>query len=115
MKEGAKPLALTAPRHVPVPLLPKVKAELDRMKQLGVIVPVKEPPKPQNKVRICVDLTQLNKSVRREHHQLPAVEQTLAQLAGAKVFSKLDANSGFWQIPLSPDYHIYNALWPFLF
>ena len=25
----------------------------------------------------------------------------LAQLAGAKVFSKLDANSGFWQIPLS--------------
>ena len=60
-------------------------------------------PKPQNKVRICVDLTQLNKSVRREHHQLPAVEQTLAQLAGAKLFSKLDANSGFWQIPLSPE------------
>ena len=25
----------------------------------------------------------------------------LAQLAGAKVFSKLDANSEFWQIPLS--------------
>ena len=47
-------------------------------------------PKPQDKVRICVDLTQLNKSVRREHHQLPAVEQTLAQLAGAKLLSKLD-------------------------
>ena len=31
----------------------------------------------------------------------PAVEQTLAQLAGTRVFSKLDANSGFWQIPLS--------------
>ena len=30
-----------------------------------------------------------------------AVEQTLAQLAGARVFSKLDTNSGFWQIPLS--------------
>ena len=39
----------------------------------------------------------------REKHLLPAVEQTLAQLAGAKVFSKLDANSGFWQIPLSPE------------
>ena len=25
---------------------------------------------------------------------------SLAQLRGAKVFSKLDANSGFWQIPL---------------
>ena len=31
------------------------------------------------------------------------MEQTLAQLAGAQVFSKLDANSGFWQIPLAPD------------
>ena len=35
-------------------------------------------------------------------HPLPRVDETLAQLTGAKVFSKLDANSGFWQIPLSP-------------
>ena len=73
MKEGAKPFALTALRHVPVPLLPRVKAELERMRQLRVIVPVREPtdwcsgmvvvPKPQDKVMICVDLTQLNKSV----------------------------------------------------
>ncbi len=34
---------------------------------------------------------------------LPSVEQILAKLAEAKVFSKLDANSGFWQIPLSPE------------
>ena len=31
------------------------------------------------------------------------MEQTLAKIAGAKVFSKLDANSGFWQIPLSEE------------
>ena len=31
------------------------------------------------------------------------MEETLAQLAGAKVFSKLDANSGFWQIPLEEE------------
>ena len=29
------------------------------------------------------------------------MDETLAQLAGAKIFSKLDANSGFWQIPLA--------------
>ena len=57
-------------------------------------------PKGSKKVRICVDLTHMNKSVRRERHPLPAVEQSLAQLAGARVFSTLDANSGFWQIPL---------------
>ena len=28
------------------------------------------------------------------------MDETLAQLSGAKIFSKLDDNSGFWQIPL---------------
>lgn len=60
-------------------------------------------PKPDGNVRICVDLTKLNQSVCRERHILPVVEQTLALLAGAQVFTKLDANSGFWQIPLSAD------------
>ena len=27
------------------------------------------------------------------------VDETLAQVTGANVFSKLDVNSGFWQIP----------------
>ena len=58
-------------------------------------------PKAGGKVRICVDLTKLNQNVRREHLMLPSVEQTLAQLGGATVFSKLDANSGFWQIELT--------------
>ena len=49
------------------------------------------------------DLSRLNESVCRERHPLPVVEQVLAQLTGAKLFSKLDSNSGFWQIPLSPE------------
>ena len=110
LEEGAKPYALTVPRRVAIPLMQPVKDELCRMEKLGVISRVKEPtewcaamvvmPKSNQKVRICVDLTHLNKSVRRERHPLPAVEQSLAQLAGACVFSTLDANSGFWQIPL---------------
>ena len=76
------------------------------MEQNGVIAKVNQPtewcsgmvvvPKANSKVRICVDLTRLNESVKQERHPLPAVDQTLAQLAGAKVFTKLDANSGFW-------------------
>jgi hypothetical protein len=60
-------------------------------------------PKPNGKVRICVNLTNLNQSVQREWHPLPAIDQILAQLAGAKVFLTLDTNSGFWQIPLDPE------------
>ena len=52
-------------------------------------------------IRICIDFKLLNNYVQREVHPLPKVDDVLAQLAGAKVFSKLDANSGFWQIPLA--------------
>ena len=90
-------------RRVAVPLLPKVKLEIERMVKLGVITKITEPtewcagmvvvPKPSGKVRICVDLTKLNVNVCREQHVLPSIETTLAQLGGAKFFSKLDANS----------------------
>ena len=83
------------------------------MEQLGVISKVDEPtdwcagmvvvPKQDSKACICVDLTKLNESVHRERHILPSVDHTLAQLGGAKVFTKLDANSGFSQIELSKE------------
>ena len=109
-KPDAKPFALYTPRNVPTPLRKKVQDELSRMQSLGVISPVEEPtqwcagmvmvPKPSGVLRIYC---QLNSSVLREVHPLPKVDVTLAQLAGATAFSKLDANSGFWQIPLSED------------
>ena len=112
LRDDAEPFSLSTPRRVAIPLLKSVQRELDRMEKMGVIAKVNQPtewcsgmvvvPKANSKVRICVDLTRLNQSVKRERHPLPAVDQTLAQLAGAKVFTKLDANSGFWQIPLSP-------------
>ena len=54
-------------------------------------------------VRICVDLTQLNTAVRREHHMLPSLEDIAPKLAESKVSSTLDAASGFWQIPIDED------------
>ena len=71
----------------------EVRAELERMEQLGVIAKVNIPtewcagmvvfPKLNGKIRICVNLTKLNQRVCRERHPLLTVEQTLAQLAGA--------------------------------
>ena len=45
----------------------------------------------------------LNENVLREPHPIPKVDETLTSLVGATHFSKLDANSGFWQIPLSEE------------
>ena len=94
------------------------------MQSLGVITKVDYPtpwcagmvvvPKKSGEVRICVDLKPLNSNVLREVHPLPAVDETLAQLAGAAVFSKLDANSGFWQIPLAASSrHLTTFIMPF--
>ena len=64
-------------------------------------------PKPGNKVRICVDLTHLNKAVKREIHPMTSVDENLAKLQGSQIFSKLDANLGFWQIPLDQSSRLY--------
>ena len=81
---------------------------------MGVISLIQEPmdwcvgmvpvQKKNGQVRICVVLTQLNESVKRDLHPLPTcmLEHVLAHLAGAKVFSKLDVNLGFYQIQLDP-------------
>ena len=68
LKEGATHFCLTTPRRILLPLMKKVKEEVERMLQLDVIEPVDEPtewcspivvvPKAIGSVRICVDLTQ---------------------------------------------------------
>lgn len=80
------------------------------MELKGVIKKVDEPTewvnsivcaeKSSGKLRICLDPRDLNKAIKREYYQLPTIEEITTRLAGAKIFSKLDANSGYWQIPL---------------
>ena len=64
------------------------------------IVPVL---KPNGKVRITTDFKRLNNAVKRERYMLPCVEEVLHKLHGSKVFSKLDARSGFFQVPLDDE------------
>ena len=80
------------------------------MQFLGIIEEVKEATdwsapmvpvmKKNKKPRICVDLTKLNKAVKRERFMMPTLEDVTPNLSGATVFSTIDASSGFWQIPL---------------
>ena len=76
-------------------------------------------PKPDGRIRICVDLTKLNRSVQRECHPIPSVDHTLAQLGGAKIFSKLRRQLGVLASApprrLSSPYNVYNPVWEVLF
>ena len=113
LKDSAQPFALHVPRKVPLPLLGKTKAEIDRMLTMNVISRVDEPtdwcapivvtPKAIGEARICVDLTKLNQIFLMEAHPLPSVKFTLGKLGGSKVFTEIDANGAFWQGKLSDD------------
>ena len=92
LKDNAQPHALSTTRRVALPLLPKVKAELQRMERMRVISKIEEP------TDWCAGMV-----VIPSRHILPSVEETLAKLQNARIFTKLDSNSGFWQIPLSKD------------
>ena len=113
LKEGAQPYSLYTPRRVPLARRKPVQEKLTRMESMGIISKLRDPilwfagmvvvPKNNGSVRICVDLKPLNESMLREVHPIPRVDEALAQLAGATIFSKIDANCGFWQILLSPE------------
>ncbi len=78
LEQGAIPYALSSPRRVPLPLWDKVKVELQRMESIGVTSKVTKPtpwcaglvvvPKPQGKIRLCVDLTHLKVGALVEAH-----------------------------------------------
>ena len=114
VNEGTTPYHIGAPRRVAIPMLKPLKEELERMVKLGVIEPVDEPTewchpmvlvrKPNGNIRVCIDQTKLNNQTNREFHELPSVDETLAKLGSqCKFMAKLDANSGYWQLPMDQD------------
>ena len=60
-------------------------------------------------LRICIDPKPLNEALRREHFQLPPLEDLLSELSGAKYFTKVDLSSVFWHLELdeSPVQHAF--------
>ena len=102
-----------APQRVPVAVRARLKEELDRMTEQEIITPVTAPtpwvssmvvvPKPDRKLRICLDPKELNKAIQREHYPLPTIEDVATRLHGAKIFAKLDVKNGFWHIELDQE------------
>ena len=67
------------------------------------VSPIVVAPKPKSpgKIRVCVDMRQANKAIKRERHVTPTVKKMIGDLNGARVFSKLDLNQGYNQLELA--------------
>ncbi len=96
---------MQSPRRVPSHVRRQVEAKLDELQCLDIIEPVTGStpwvsplvvvPKPNSEVRICVDMRRMNTAVIRERYPIPTIEESLQNLTGACVFSKLDLRSGY--------------------
>ena len=93
----------------PAALLPKIASKLKEMEREGHLAKVTQPTDWVNsmvvssrgdKIRICLDPGDLNKAVKREHYPIPTVEEISAKIPDAKVFTVLDAKSGYLQMKL---------------
>ena len=96
------------PRRQPASLL-KIVAKLKEIENEGHLAKVTQPTDWVNyvvvssrgeNIRICLDPGDVNKEVKREHCPVPTVEEMAAKIPDFKVFTVLDAKSGFLQMKL---------------
>jgi len=59
--------------------------------------------KPNGALRFCVDYRKLNAITKKDRYPLPLIDETMAQLQGAKFFTKLDIISAFNNLRMDPD------------
>ena len=82
--------------------------EVLRMLKAGVIEPASTDwaspvvlvPKPDGSLRFCVDYRKLNALTIGDSYPLPRMDECIDSLGDATIFSTLDCNSGYWQIPV---------------
>lgn len=100
-------------RPTPLRYRTLVKEELDRLASCGIATkvfrsewacPAVNILKSSGKIRICGDYSlTVNKAMTTVQYPLPSIEDVLGKVSNAKVFSKIDLQNAFLQIPLDDD------------
>jgi hypothetical protein len=59
--------------------------------------------KKDGSLRMCVDYCQLNDVTIKNKYPLPRIDDLFDQLSGAKVFSKIDLRTGYYQLKIKKE------------
>jgi transposase InsO family protein len=59
--------------------------------------------KPDGSLRFCIDYRKLNLLTKKDRYPLPLIDETLARIGRAKLFTKLDIRQAFHRIRIHPD------------
>jgi len=109
------PLRVFTAKRIPIHLQNDADKLRDNLLKAGIIKRVDEPtdwispakflPKPNGKgVRLVTDFTHLNRAVRRPVHPFPSAQDIVRMVRpGSRVFAKLDAIHGYFQVPLDEE------------
>jgi hypothetical protein len=109
LQPGTAPISKRSYRMPPNELA-ELKIQLQDLLDKGFIRPSASPwgcpalfvKKKDNSLRLCVDYRPLNEVTIKNKYPLPRIDILFDQLAGAKVFSKIDPRSGYHQIKIRP-------------
>jgi transposase InsO family protein len=98
--------------HPPFSLRETISAEIQRLEKEGIIERIESSPwvsnivvveKKTGGIRLCVNLTDVNKAIIPARFPLPTMEELASELAGATIFSKLDMKWGYLQVELAEE------------
>ena len=73
------------------------------------LAPAMYVPKKNGELRICIDCRELNKRTMKD---VPLPDEVQDRLAGSNIFSKLDLQSGYWQLPVQEEDRLKTAFSP---
>ena len=110
LQPGTAPISRRAYRMPPKELA-ELKTQLQELIEKGFIQPSSSPwgcpaifvKKKDETLRLCVDYRPLNEVTIKNKYPLPQIDLLFDQLAGAKVFSKIDLRLGYHQIKIKPE------------
>ena len=126
--DSVKPFCVNTPRGIPFAYSDKLKAELNLLEEQQIIAPITAatewcapivvtPKKNTDRIRMCVDLSHLNRYVHRERYQSCTSAQAVADIDShtRKVLYCVGHFEGLPPVPLrsrkSTPHHFHHAFW----